>query len=456
MTSPGDKAANDDIGGLMARVGNIEHGMVDESAWIEVIRRMDTIYADIVRYQVELEEKNAGLEDAHRFIQSVISSMTDVLIVADTRGRIQQVNRALEELTGRTASDLTGVALGTLFTEEYAEQVEDFAEHIRTDVITDCEVELRGPDGEGAPIAINCTPRFDHDGRLSGLVITGRPLGELRRAYQDLRETHDQLKTAQQQLVQSEKMASLGQLVAGVAHELNNPISFVFGNMHALKRYEKRLAEYLGAIHRSASDKEREQLRSDLKIDRLLQDIGPLIDGSLEGAERVGEIVEDLRRFSTPNQQQCSRFDLSRVINTAAEWVIKARRERPEVVIDIPPSLELYGYEGYVHQILVNLIQNAADAIEDYKDGRIAIRAGTQNSTVTVEVSDNGTGIAPDQLLRVFDPFFTTKPVGKGTGLGLYISYSLATDQCQGKLEGANRDEGGAVFTLTVPLELSE
>lgn len=456
MTSANDKATTNEIGGLLARTGQVEHGVVDESAWIEVIQRMDTIYADIVRYQVELEEKNAGLEDAQRFIQSVISSMTDVLIVADTRGRIQQVNSALEELTGRTAAELTGVALGKLFTDEYAALVEDFAEHIRTDVITDCEVELRGPEGEGAPIAINCTPRFDHDGRLSGLVITGRPLGELRRAYQDLREAHDQLKTAQQQLVQSEKMASLGQLVAGVAHELNNPISFVFGNMHALKRYEKRLAEYLGAIHRSVSEEEREQLRNELKIDRLLQDIGPLIDGSLEGAERVGEIVEDLRRFSTPNQQQCSRFDLVRVVNTATEWVIKARRERPEVSLEMPSTLEVYGYEGYVHQILVNLIQNAADAVEVTPHGCIDIRIQSDDAQVAIQVSDNGTGIAADQLLRVFDPFFTTKPVGKGTGLGLYISYSLATDQCRGTLKADNRTQGGAVFTLSIPLELSE
>ena len=455
MSAGKGKLVDDDIRGLLQRANETPAALSDESAWIDVIQRMDSIYADVVRYQVELEEKNANLEEAHQFIQSVISSISDILIVADTRGIIQQVNGALENLVGRSARDMTGKALSSLFMPDYMDRVEDFAEHIRAGAITDCEVELVAAGGESAPIAINCTPRYDHDGRLSGLVITGRPLGELRRAYQDLRETHERLRATQDQLVQSEKMASLGQLVAGVAHELNNPISFVFGNMHALKRYERRLATYLDAIHASPGDAGRDKLRDELKIDRLLQDIGPLIEGSLEGAERVGEIVEDLRRFSTPNQQQVQPFDLVRVINTASDWVIKARRTRPEVELQLPDEMLVTGYEGYVHQILVNLIQNAADAVEDCERQRIVIRADIDAGRAVVSVSDSGRGIEDDKLLRVFDPFYTTKPVGKGTGLGLYISYNLATEQCQGRLAVRNHAEGGAEFTLELPLEPS-
>lgn len=453
MNALNDNLMDDTLNQLLSRGNGEPDKLSDEAAWIEVIQRMDSIYADLVRYQVELEEKNAGLEEAHSFIQSVMSSMSDVLVVADIHGNIQQINHALEEVTGRDEKALIGKPLAELFMPEYAEMVEDFAEHIRGSAINDCEVELVDAQGEPTPIAINCSPRFDHDGRLSGLVITGRALGELRHAYQDLQETHNQLKTTQQQLVHSEKMASLGQLVAGVAHELNNPISFVFGNMHALKRYEARLANYMDAIHQGATNPQREQLRSELKIDRLLQDIGPLIDGSLEGAERVSEIVEDLRRFSTPNAQELSNFDLIRVIRTAADWVIKARRERATVNANLPDELNLEGHEGYVHQILVNLIQNAADAVEDNKDGQIDIDVEAHHGHVHVLVRDNGQGIPQDKLMRIFDPFYTTKPVGKGTGLGLYISYNLATDQCRGQLKASNNPQGGALFTLSLPLE---
>jgi two-component system sensor histidine kinase HupT/HoxJ len=456
MTNTGSEWNDDSMRMILERVGESNNGITDETAWIEVIQRMDSIYSDIVRYQVELEEKNAGLEEAQSFIHSVISSMSDILIVADTYGRIQQVNRALEDLIGRTLDDIKGQHLSTLFTPEYAPMAEDFAEHIRANTITDCEINLVDASGQATPIAINCTPRYDHDGRSSGLVITGRPLGELQRAYDDMRNAHQQLKAAQQQLVQSEKMASLGQLVAGVAHELNNPISFVFGNMHALMRYEKRLGKYMTAIHDpNISESERDELRKDLKIDRLLQDIAPLIEGSLEGAERISEIVEDLRRFSTPNQQQLQTFELSRVIRTATDWVVKAQRERPEVDVDLPDVINITGYEGYVHQILVNLVQNASDAVEEQPQPHIWITSGRSNGDVWIKVRDNGPGIRPDDLLRIFDPFYTTKAVGKGTGLGLYISYNLATDQCGGKLKAENHPDGGAVFTLSLPIEVT-
>lgn len=451
------KAARDpadaDLYGLLAQAGGPELTGGDETAWIEVIRRMDAIYADLVHYQVALEEKNARLENAQRFIESVISSMSDVLIVADTRGRIQQVNRALERLTGRAAADLVGGPLAGLFDPACAARVEDFAEHIRSGTVTDCEVDLRDARGEPTPIAINCTPRHDHDGRLSGLVVTGRPLGELHRAYDELQLAHERLKTTQQQLVQSEKMASLGQLVAGVAHELNNPISVVYGNMHALKRYEGRLARYLEALHGGTPPAQCEALRRELKIDRLLADMGPLIDGSLEGAGRVGDIVEELRRFSTPVRQGRQPFDLVRVIRTAGEWVGKARRVPPALELELPPRLPLDGYEGYTHQILVNLLQNAADAVEGRPAPRIHVRLEQAQGRARVVIHDNGPGFDESQRLRLFDPFFTTKPVGKGTGLGLAISYSLATETCGGRLSADNHPDGGARFTLELPLE---
>ncbi|MDQ7074170.1 MAG: ATP-binding protein [Gammaproteobacteria bacterium] len=443
--------------GLMAQAEVTPNPAIslDESAWIEVIQRMDQIYADLVNHQVELEQKNTSLENAQRFISSVISSMSDVLIVADIRGKIQQVNHSLESLIGQSAKELKGQPLASLFMPDYAEQVEDFAEHIREHTVTDCEVELRTQHQHGVPIAINCTPRFEQKGRLSGLVITGRPLGELRHAYQELKNTHKQLRTTQHQLVQSEKMASLGQLVSGVAHELNNPISFVFGNMHALRRYEQRLSEYLAAIHANNTCQQHQELRERLRIDPLLRDIGSLIDGSLEGAERVREIVEELRRFSTPNQQQAQYFNLIAVIRTTADWVIKAQRKSPQLNIDADETVEIYGYKGYLHQVLINLLQNATDAVQQSDTPRIDIQLTQHAEHAVIEIHDHGDGISETHLLRIFDPFFTTKEVGQGTGLGLYISYNLATEQCQGQLQAENHPNGGALFRLTLPLQVA-
>ena len=426
-------------------------GMSDE-AWIEVIQQMDAIYADLVTYQVALEEKNAELEQAQQFIESVLSSMHDVLVVADIDGRIQRVNASLERLVGKSGDALKGQPLATLFPPSAAPMVSEFPQKIRSGNLVDCEISMLDADGNEALMAVTCKAHYAHDGRLLGSVLTGRPLDEIRRAYRELKKTHEQLKATQQHLIQSEKMASLGRLVAGVAHELNNPISFVFGNMYALRGYEQRLREYLDAVHRNVPLAEREALRQKLRIDRILDDIGPLLEGSLEGAERVRDIVQELRRFSTPKNDVAETFDLVALVRSAVHWVMQSAREKPEVTLALPARFEIVGKEGYVQQILINLLQNALDAVEEAAQPRIDVALQAANGHVEIVIHDNGPGISDENLLRVFDPFFTTKPVGKGTGLGLYISYGLATEQCGGSLRAANHPDGGAVFTLALPV----
>ncbi|HGG58548.1 MAG TPA: PAS domain S-box protein [Gammaproteobacteria bacterium] len=429
---------------------------VDEQTWIDVIRKMDAIYADLVHYQVELERKNADLENTQRFIRSVLASISDVLIVCDLNGRIQQVNPALEQAIGAAEEDLLGQPLKTLFTPEFHPRIDNFPDHIRTDdALIDCEVSLQHVNGDPIPLAVNCSVRHDHRNRPSGFVITGRPLGELQRAYRELAQAHESLKATQQQLVQSEKMASLGRLVAGVAHELNNPISFLYANMFALDDYEQRLTRYLTAIHNGAGREEREALRRELDIDALMKDMGSLVGGSREGAERVSAIVQNLRRFSTPQDQKPSEFDLAALARQAVSWVLKASNIKPRIHYDMPETFPIINNEGHIHQILINLIQNALDAFQEQENQRepqLLIRL-REDDQIHIDIADNGPGIREADLPRLFDPFFTTKPVGSGTGLGLYISYGLATEQCGGALTVRNRRQGGACFTLSLPGE---
>ncbi len=242
---PGTQKPPPETGGLLDKAGVLDSlriGSPDEGAWIEVIRKMDQVYADLVRSQVELETNNAALKDAQRFISSVLASMTDILIVCDIDGIIQQTNAALERITGKAGAQICGQPLLSIFTGEAAALVRKLPEKVRSGhSVVDCEVSLISQTGEAVPLSVNCTSRYNHRGKLVGLVLIGRPVGELRRAYEKLDQAHHKLRQAQQELILSEKMAALGRLVAGVAHELNNPISFVFGNMHALQRYGKNI-----------------------------------------------------------------------------------------------------------------------------------------------------------------------------------------------------------------------
>ncbi|MEJ2592677.1 MAG: ATP-binding protein [Candidatus Thiodiazotropha sp.] len=423
-----------------------------ENAWIEVIQKMDKVYADLVHYQVELEQKNAELEEAQQFIRSVLESMTEVLIVCDIQGRILQVNQALEDYTGRPESELLKRPFNELFGLESQPLVEQFPEKLGSDAIVDCEVNLTTHDGGTMPLAMNCSSRYDVKGRLMGMVLIGRPVGELRRAYEALNKAHSDLKQTQEQLVHSEKMASLGRLVAGVAHELNNPISVVFGNMHALKRYGERINDYLAEVGRHLDPAVHQRLRDQYRIDRIERDMGPLVEGTMEGAERISNIVMDLRRYSGVQKEQPEPFDLRQVALTAIEWVSKAAREKPEVVQELPEPIEITGRQGQVHQILINLLQNAIDVMEGQSRPLLTIHCEKDMEHAWVSVHDNGPGIADGDLKKLFDPFFTTKAVGKGTGLGLYISYGLARDM-GGDLWASNHPQGGAVFTLLLPLQ---
>lgn len=276
---------------------------------------------------------------------------------------------------------------------------------------------------------------------------------ELERAYQELQTAHDALKSAQQQLIHSEKMASLGRLVAGVAHELNNPISFVLGNVHALNRYCERLRTYVQAVHTDEDGARVEALRKKLRIEHMLDDLPSLIDGTLEGAQRTADIVNDLKSFSAMDPEVCLPVNLGEVVERATHWIRKGSPLQFEVHWDPTASVTVTGSAAQLQQVLMNLLQNALDAVSGAGNTApvvwIALEPETQQ--VRLRLRDNGPGIALEHLTRIFDPFFTTKPVGKGTGLGLSISYGIV-EQHGGSLSVHNHPEGGAEFVLELPV----
>jgi two-component system sensor histidine kinase HupT/HoxJ len=423
-----------------------------EAAWIEVIRKMDEVYNDLIKYEVALEEKNAALEESQGFVLSVLAAMSDLLLVCDREGRIEVVNDAFVELSGVAASDLVNTSIFDRFADAEARaKAEALLVATAPRQVSDCELPLRSADGTAVNVSLNCTPRLNRRGIRVGMVLTGRPVGELRRAYQALREAHEDLKRTQKQLLHSEKMASLGRLVAGVAHELNNPISFVLGNTYALHRYAQRIETYLAAVHAGEPREALDHLREGLRIDRLLEDLPPLIEGTVEGAERTRDIVDSLKRFSAVDRDGQETFNLTEVIERAVHWVTKAASDRFRVDLQLPEGITVSGSPGQMQQVLMNLVQNAWDATADQPRPCLEISARRVADGIEISLHDNGTGIAAENLAHLFEPFFTTKPVGKGTGLGLAISYGII-ERHGGTLCAANHPEGGAVFRLTLPL----
>ena len=278
---------------------------------------------------------------------------------------------------------------------------------------------------------------------------------ELEAERAEQRRLFDQLQEANQHLLQAEKMASIGQLAAGVAHEINNPIGFVTSNIGSLGRYFADLDEMLKAYEAAEPDLskpttsqliQRKKQEYDLKFIR--EDIPNLIKESSDGLHRVTRIVQDLKDFARIGEVTMAPADLHECITSTLNVVRNEIRYKAEVQLNFGTLPLVPCIAPQINQVLLNLLVNAAQAIENR--GTITITTGVNALMAWVTVADSGAGIAPENLSRIFDPFFTTKPVGTGTGLGLSVSYSIVRKH-QGLLEVDSTVGVGTTFRLSLP-----
>lgn len=424
----------------------------DEETWREVVAAMDRTYSELVDYQELLEKQNREIDEMRQFMASVLASVSDALIVIDKDRRIERTGGQILRILGVTPQACLGLTLDSLMPPgEGDDLLEAIGLVMRDREPRVLECQFTTPNGP-APLEISVSTRLDQRGRSQGVVLVGRPLGELRNAYRELEASHLALQQAQSQLVKTEKLASLGRLVAGVAHELNNPISFVYANTHALEKYTARLETYFEAVQAGRSRPELVALRDELRLERTVRNLRTAIDGAKDGAERVRDIVDDLRRLSAEGSGEAVRFNLAETAHTAAEWVVRGTKTPVQVAFSGAPDVTAIGNPGHVQQIAMNLVQNAIDALSDTKDPVITLHCESRGTTATLLVTDNGPGIPEDVAASIFDPFYTTKEVGKGTGLGLSISHKIAEEH-GGTLTLTASGATGSCFELTLPAE---
>ncbi|NIY85425.1 response regulator [Vibrio hepatarius] len=254
-----------------------------------------------------------------------------------------------------------------------------------------------------------------------------------------LTQTLDELKDAQRQLIQTAKLASIGKLVAGVAHEINNPVSFIIGNAHIIQRDLTKL------IQSSATN-----VGERTNIEGTLSELVPAVDDILEASHRINNIVKDLQSFSAKGATDKSTVNFSTLVKKAVNWTRKSNQPAAEILLVLPSYLPVLGDEGQLTQVILNLLANALDASKDEDTPTITMQGERCGENVVLRIKDNGTGVEAHHLEHLFDPFFTTKKVGEGTGLGLSISYGLVTEH-NGSLAVENNPDKGACFTLTLP-----
>ncbi|OCQ98094.1 PAS domain-containing protein [Limnothrix sp. PR1529] len=320
-------------------------------------------------------------------------------------------------------------------------------------------------------------PLFDKKGRVYRIVATSIDITKRRQAEDALQQKAADLEAAlldlqhtQNQLIQSEKMSSLGQLVAGVAHEINNPVNFIHGNLSHAHRYAEDLLEIVQAYQERIPnpDPDLNDLIEEVDLEFVAEDLPKLLQSMRVGTDRIREIVSSLRNFSRLDEADVKEVDLHEGIDSTLLILqnrLKPKPEHPGIQVvkqyGVLPRVECYA--GQLNQVFMNILVNAIDALEErdrlrdteaIKDHPSQITITTRaidSRWVQVQLSDNGPGIAPDIQQRLFDPFFTTKPVGKGTGLGMSISYQIVTERHGGRLICESAPGQGATFIIEIP-----
>ncbi len=421
----------------------------------------------------------------------VLADSVPVLIwMSGPDGRRSFFNRPWLDFTGHALQALEGRGWLSCMHPDDRQGYLDACESARGEDHYTVEFRLRRKDGQDCWFLETAVPRYLQQkfvGYVGSCVdITARKLAE--RVLEDARDRLEQevaertaellqanrnlekekeeqrllirkLEEAQTQLLQSEKMASIGQLAAGVAHEINNPVGYVKSNLNTLTDYISDLLQLIALYEQHQSElggaavSAIEQTKQAIDFAFLKEDMTTLLEESQEGVNRVQHIVQDLKEFSHVDEAEWQCVDLHKGLDSTLNLVYNELKYKAQVVKEYGEIPEIRCLPQQLNQVFMNLLVNAAQALEEH--GTITLRTYADGQTVTVEVEDTGPGIPPEKLNRIFEPFFTTKPVGKGTGLGLSIAYGIVSKH-GGSIEVESEPGRGTVFKVRLPIASDE
>lgn len=462
-----------------------ELGMAIQS----IASNMEQKMQDLQKTAQSLEQTKKALSDTTLYADSIIRSMADTMIVVDRDLRITSVNRAACELLGFNEEDLKTKEIHFLV-DSSSEEDSLFLEELKglekgNGMLHRKKAVFLSKSGERVPVDTNVSLLRYGEGEISGSVIIARDvrkvlglISELEQANHSLEEkikertadierAYQELKSKDAQILNQEKMASIGLLAAGIAHEINNPIGFINSNLDVLGEYVADIETFTRHLERGAQSlrdlhipqegiavlDEASRLKEELKVEEVFLDLGNLLNESKGGIGRVKKIVSDLRNFSHADENKVEEANLNEGIESTLSIVWNEIKYRTKVIKSYGNLPLIRCYPQQLNQVFMNLLVNAAQAIET--KGEIRITTHHDAEHVYVEISDAGTGISPENLKHIFEPFFTTKGVGKGTGLGLSIVYSII-EKHKGDIQVKSTLGKGTTFTIKLPINTKE
>ena len=451
-----------------------EVGLLIE-AFNEMLTQIQARDTDLQEARDKLEERvverTRELQEAEEKFRGIFENVLEGIYQTTPEGRFLSANPSLAQIHGYDSPEELISDLTNIQREVYVnpERREEFRRRIEAEgLLSGFVSQIRRKDGSVRWISESARTVLSDDGNIAFYEGTIQDITVRREAEEEVRKSRDELEEANQTLkqnqaflVQSEKMAGLGQLSAGVAHEINTPVGFVLSNVRSMGKYVekfKTLFQSYDDLLEAARLRDASKLKQAVeevvetkkltKLDFILEDVDILLSETDEGLERIRRIVENLRSFARPEEADAKEADINEGIESTLGLVLNELKYKCEIkkeLGDLPP---VFCHPSELNQVFMNLLVNAGQAIEDR--GEIAIKTGLDNGHIVVKISDTGSGIPPENLSKLFEPFFTTKPVGQGTGLGLAICHGIIQKH-QGTIDVESEVGKGTTFTIKIP-----
>jgi len=455
-----------------------ELGMMGTS--IEVIsKKIVENMEDLQRSTALIEKTKKDLNDTLLYVESVMNSMGEALIVIDSEYKVKRINHAAKALLKYDEDYLIGRTVDSLF--EFLDEDAFF----KPEGVTGKRMTCITMENEKIPVDVNIQSLVDLIDTRIGHVLVVRDMrvtldliSKLERANTSLevtvqKRTHEleqrcqELKMKDAQILQQEKMASIGVLTAGIAHEINNPVGYISSNMEMLQESLREIISYTQLLEYGVTtltkenDPERrnfemnqiKQVQARMKVEKLFSNSEKIMKESRQGLKRIKRITHDLRMFSHSDENKMISTDLNQEIQNTLNIVAHELKHKAKIVTQFEFVPPLNCYPQQLNQVFMNLFINASHAVSEGDE--IRIRTQYKDGQIHITIQDTGAGISPENLKKIFDPFFTTKAVGKGTGLGLYISYGII-EKHKGSLSVESKPGVGSTFTIKLPVAHSE
>ena len=482
------QSLKEEMGRLQAHVATLEKLLeVYEQETIDKSATLEKTLAELNEHTQRLSHAETTLST----LRSMLNSMGDAVVVADQQGKFLFLNAPAEQLLGIRSSHTSLSIWAQTWDVFLSDQITPYplagfplTRAIKGEIPDATEVFVKSASSsQGSWFSVTARELTAVDGQRQGGIAVFHNITRLkqveialRRSELRSREQAYQLQVAfkdlqkmQSQMVQAEKMSSLGQLVAGIAHEINNPVNFIYGNLFHARRNIEELLQLLALYqnHYPESPPDIQAAATAMELTFVMDDLPKLLNSMKVGSERIQDIVASLRTFSRMDEADVKSVDIHSGLDSTLLILqnrLRGHADAGEIQIlqeyDNLPEVECYA--GQLNQVFMNILSNAIDALEDVRRGHVPGKetafikiqsALSDYQKVIIRICDNGSGIPEQVQPQLFDPFFTTKPVGKGTGLGLSISYQIVTEKHGGELRCESQTGQGTTFIIQIPLK---